>query len=909
MKDRRQHALDAIGNSQTGLQTTELINTSLALRRAAIWGRVDVVATLLAQVGVDPDVSDPKFGETALHCACGKGHLNIVKELVQRGANIEAVAKSGWKPIHFAIESESLSIIQYLEANGAVLDKVAGDWNETCLLIAAQHGNISIFKHLLESPKLSHRLSEANRDGETPLMRAACNGATEIVRLILSLASQEMVAQKSVIGMSFCHYSALSGDDEMIAILDQQRLSVLESIDDGRTIIHFAIEGAFRHGNAQVYQRVLNLITELNDGVPSALSHFTASTPTILQALDGTWNAKINTHSILDKRDHDGTSPLQLIVAVDPFTPTSLAMLRSLVACGQIDLDQSFGMKSRTRTTALISLAQSLVEFPNNENIVIAMQTLIDAGANINNVDSNGATALHHLVQADIGQPQILDVLDVLVEEDGDSPRTRACAKVDIADRTGYTGLGRLFSRGHKLTEDTRSIKLAMRFLELASIELIKTPLPNSKTIFNLAVSIRNDLIVQKLLDTGLSIEERDSTSDRISPIELLCEHGSENDNIVKTFVDRIKDLGVKMNDGFGLLQIAALKGHKNVVCHLLTAGIDIDQKSHTTSSAVCYAVQESHISVVEILLDHNASLERSQTWDSNPLNVVSNVEICGMLHDHRVDWSVRTSAPFPRPPWISIFSTNQASDSTIDWESYILANLTPLHFAAWAGQSDVTNFILGHFTDTFDTEAGLGITPLHLATMSKAIDVVRILLSAGANPNVVYQNSRWTPLHFAACAGSNRIIIELLKHGGDPALTDRDQLTPFLIALQYGHDKASKTLAKAEKNNGGFSSIFLKKHFVVNHKLTSERPVTVYRAQFYLCQSFYRYRKRACCPCSCYSRSSDIKWQTCTLSTAAEKWLCSQWFSKVRVHAFDFSLPKKAVAYCNLSYLSRRPN
>jgi hypothetical protein len=39
---------------------------------------------------------------TPLHCACWKGHTDVVEKLLEKGANPLAVTESGWNPIHSA---------------------------------------------------------------------------------------------------------------------------------------------------------------------------------------------------------------------------------------------------------------------------------------------------------------------------------------------------------------------------------------------------------------------------------------------------------------------------------------------------------------------------------------------------------------------------------------------------------------------------------------------------------------------------------------------------------------------------------------------------------------------------------------------------------------------------------------
>jgi len=59
------------------------------------------IITLLATAGADGESRDLK-GETALHRACTKGNVTVVKLLLQMGVDKEADDDFGWLPIHLA---------------------------------------------------------------------------------------------------------------------------------------------------------------------------------------------------------------------------------------------------------------------------------------------------------------------------------------------------------------------------------------------------------------------------------------------------------------------------------------------------------------------------------------------------------------------------------------------------------------------------------------------------------------------------------------------------------------------------------------------------------------------------------------------------------------------------------------
>lgn len=102
------------------------------LHKAARLGYLDVIAYCLFRIDMDVDTKD-NAGYTALHEACSKGNLGIVRLLLQCGANHSETAFSGIRPLHEAVENNYTEIARLLLAYGAdpSLSTYAGQTPET----------------------------------------------------------------------------------------------------------------------------------------------------------------------------------------------------------------------------------------------------------------------------------------------------------------------------------------------------------------------------------------------------------------------------------------------------------------------------------------------------------------------------------------------------------------------------------------------------------------------------------------------------------------------------------------------------------------------------------------------------------------------------------------------------------
>ena len=78
------------------------------------FGAEDIYEALLsAQKPADVNTKDPQ-GYSALHVAAEKGNLKIVKELIEKGADINLEVE-GKSPLYLAFESEKLEVVSYLK--------------------------------------------------------------------------------------------------------------------------------------------------------------------------------------------------------------------------------------------------------------------------------------------------------------------------------------------------------------------------------------------------------------------------------------------------------------------------------------------------------------------------------------------------------------------------------------------------------------------------------------------------------------------------------------------------------------------------------------------------------------------------------------------------------------------------
>ena len=128
---------------------------------------------------MDMEAAD-ETGKSSLPSAAGEGHLEVVRYLVEQGANMEAVDSLLLTPLGRAILWGHLEVAQCLVQQGSTTGTSNG---RSVLHLAASLGHLKIVENLLDHG--------ADRDihdawGRTPLHSAAVAGHLEIVQCLMS---------------------------------------------------------------------------------------------------------------------------------------------------------------------------------------------------------------------------------------------------------------------------------------------------------------------------------------------------------------------------------------------------------------------------------------------------------------------------------------------------------------------------------------------------------------------------------------------------------------------------------------------------------------------------------------------------------------------------------------------------
>jgi uncharacterized protein len=127
-------------------------------------------------------------GWTPLHLAAFFGHLNLAKELLERGANVDALSTNAMRntPLHAAVAGGKISTTRVLiEHGGNVNARQHGGW--TALQGAAQAGNRELVELLIASGADLHARADNN---QSALDLALMKGRQDIAAMLEELGAK-----------------------------------------------------------------------------------------------------------------------------------------------------------------------------------------------------------------------------------------------------------------------------------------------------------------------------------------------------------------------------------------------------------------------------------------------------------------------------------------------------------------------------------------------------------------------------------------------------------------------------------------------------------------------------------------------------------------------------------------------
>ena len=154
------------------------------LHWAVLKNNVEIAKILLdSQINDVNCYSSDNESDTPLHLACLECDLDMVKFLLERGANVDAVNRSGQTPIFYAVMRRCLKIVSVLVECGCDVN-VIDESGYTPLRWAVDVNSIDVVRELFKSKTIDANLNDEKSEN-TVLHLATLNGSQKMAKYLI----------------------------------------------------------------------------------------------------------------------------------------------------------------------------------------------------------------------------------------------------------------------------------------------------------------------------------------------------------------------------------------------------------------------------------------------------------------------------------------------------------------------------------------------------------------------------------------------------------------------------------------------------------------------------------------------------------------------------------------------------
>nr|XP_042118754.1 ankyrin-1 isoform X6 [Peromyscus maniculatus bairdii] len=711
-----------------------------------------------------------KKGNTALHIAALAGQDEVVRELVNYGANVNAQSQKGFTPLYMAAQENHLEVVKFLLENGAN-QNVATEDGFTPLAVALQQGHENVVAHLINyGTKGKVRLPA--------LHIAARNDDTRTAAVLLQNDPNPDVLSKT--GFTPLHIAAHYENLNVAQLLLNRGASVNFTPQNGITPLHIAS----RRGNVIMVRLLLDRGAQIETRTKDEL------TPLHCAARNGHVRISeilLDHGAPIQAKTKNGLSPihmaaqgdhldcvrllLQYNAEIDDITLDHLTPLHVAAHCGhhrvaKVLLDK--GAKPNSR--ALNGFTP--LHIACKKNHIRVMELLLKTGASIDAVTESGLTPLH--VASFMGH---LPIVKNLLQR-GASPNVsnvKVETPLHMAARAGHTEVAKYLLQNKakvnaKAKDDQTPLHCAAR---IGHTSMVKLLLENGASP-NLATTAGHTPLHTAAreghVDTALALLEKEAsqacmTKKGFTPLHVAAKYGKVR--VAELLLEHDAHPNAAGKNGLTPLHVAVHHNNLDIVKLLLPRGGSPHSPAWNGYTPLHIAAKQNQIEVARSLLQYGGSANAESVQGVTPLHL---------------------AAQEGHTEMVALLLSKQANGNLGN-----KSGLTPLHLVAQEGHVPVADVLIKHGV-TVDATTRMGYTPLHVASHYGNIKLVKFLLQHQADVNAKTKLG-YSPLHQAAQQGHTDIVTLLLKNGASPNEVSSNGTTPLAIAKRLGYISVTDVL------------------------------------------------------------------------------------------------------------------
>ena len=351
---------------------------------AAYHGHTETVRYL---VGLkDVDVNHKGVDDwSALFCAVGQNHADVVNVLIDAGADIETRDEDSYTPLLYACKNGSQPIVKMLVEAGAEV-RATHNIGSTSLMIAAAFGHTETVRYLVGLPQVD--LSHKAEDGYTALLAAVENASADVMEVLIDAGAD--IEAKCNDGRSPLLKASECGNLQVVKMLVKAGAGVCVTDDKGLTCLSLAVA----YGHTETVRSLLCMpevdVNQSNNSGSTSLHHAVAQKHSDVVELLIDAGADIE----VKYNEGRGCSPLHVASQCGKLRDVEALLKAGAGVC----VTDNFG-------ETCLSLAAA------NGQTETVRTLLCMPEVDVNQSNNSGSTSLHHAVAQ-----KHADVVEVLID-------------------------------------------------------------------------------------------------------------------------------------------------------------------------------------------------------------------------------------------------------------------------------------------------------------------------------------------------------------------------------------------------------------------------------------------------------------------------------------------------------------
>lgn len=829
-------------------------NGHTPLMEAASGGHVNV-AKMLLERGACINSHSNEFKESALTLACYKGHLEMVKFLLDAGADQEHKTDEMHTALMEASMDGHVEVARLLLDHGAQVNMPADSF-ESPLTLAACGGHVELADLLI---KRGAFLEEVNDEGYTPLMEASREGHLDMVALLLEhgadIHAQTEETQETALSLACCGgfqdvaafllqagasieqgsstplmEAAQEGHIDLVKFLLEQGANVNATTATGDTPLSFACE----NGHTDVADILLSVGAELEHESEAGRTplmkaaragHLCTVQFLISRGADVNRQTSLNDHTVLSLACAGG----------------HLAVVELLLAHGADPLH-----KLKDNSNILIEAARGghaavicfLLENPIVSNppelplhtMPTSLPTPTVPPPRVPPVHATHPPVMEQPDITDMSTDAMLDAQQIMLNQLSTTPLSPQSPlllngpsnflmpEMPITSCSTSSTMPSVSQSMSDMASNTTStaVQTDNKVVICEKLQLIQGKLAKALKNANLSLENIPPELLQSVNEEAAQVVPPSPFSMSVGTSEVLGDPQGIEGLMVAEPAQTLHDtIGDMLSDDSSnsspptppdlSTSSVPLTPTPSPASPQFPPMIDVDQQTDSNSdTALTLAAAGGHDELVTLLLVKGSDIEHRDKKGCTPLILAAtagHASTVDILLEHGAD--IEAQSDRTKDTALSLACSGGRQEvvellisKRANFEHRNVSDYTPLSLAASGGYVGIINLLLGHGAEINSrTGSKLGISPLMLASMNGHTAAVKLLLDKGSDINAQIETNKNTALTLACFQGRHEVVNLLVERKANIEHRAKTGLTPLMEAASGGYVEVGRIL------------------------------------------------------------------------------------------------------------------